>query len=555
MPAHPPKRKRLSLLNITLALALGTIIWWCVDSWLGIKPDYLLRFPNRGELPNDRKGYKTPFSFYAQAADVEEKYLVLQRPNFPGAQVITTELRDLRTGHAIVSHQETLHERYNSIIDYSMPHELANANGSLILMAMEKSSDTFKGYSVCEWNLITNKRSVLVPYAPGTWFHLREGVSKLVATTILSPFMPSIIGPPGWANLFPLAVLADTVTDFHKSGLVLVRVYSLPDTTLSQSCVLPAPCGLSINVITPDGSGLLVGSAVMSPANIFDTLDFDAIQRLQPKGLAVYDLASGQLRQRIADHPGEVSYFHQWCDLGGNLVEVILKNDPYQKVIAPKKEMKEENEERIEELVHRVREHQVAYYHLPTNRWLNLDGDRALSIVSSNQFDRMFSHDKSTDNWRVWQINRDGASTQLSWLSCQISNDAQLLDASNQMAFIRVRYGHLPRWLQDVKGTLRTVLYWFERPSFSLVFYDYLQDRELGAYRLGSNEPGKLMKSANGNYLILNTTNETEHEVAVFSLPVKPWSPWWARSAGIVTGLLVLLLLFRSSIRNTRASN
>lgn len=551
MPANPPKRKQLGLLNIMLALALGASTWWCVDSLLSIKPDYTLRFPNRGELQDNRNEYKPSFPFRGQCADVDEKYLIIQIPNDRSVS-ITTELYDLPTGRLIASHPETLGERLASPVDYSLPHQLANANGCLTLFAIGMSANSSTEYAVCEWNLLTNKRRILKPHVPGTSYLLSPNGSKLIATTPLSPFMPSLMGPPHWANLLPLKLLADSENDIHRVGPLLVRVYSLPDVNLMSSFVLPSPCGLSIIEITPDGSGLLIGQAAMVN-HYFETLNRNSIQVFQPQGLAVFNLANGHLRQRIADHPGEILEFYS-TELSPNLIHADLENDPYQKqkVINSEVNKVPKDEVQIEELVHRVRERQVAYYHLPTNQWINVDGDRAFAAASSSQADRILSQDKSTDNWRVWEIDRKGSSTQLSWLTCQLGNDVKLLDASNQLTFIRTQYSQLPKWLQELRGRLGSLLDRFARPSFSVVFYDYMRDRELGVYRLGSCEPSRLNKSAKGNYLILNSTNETEHEVAVFSLPVKAWSPWWARSAGFLVGALVFywwLVVRRKAVR------
>ena len=547
MPVMYGKRQRGRVLKTLFALVLGVITWWFVDSLTSLKPDYTLSFPNHGELATDRNAYLQTWSFNLKALDTHDNYLVIERPNVPDDHFIATEVRDLRTGRLLVAHHEDFTERLESLVDYplSQTRQLANEQGALFQVGEYQSRDVFKRDSVCEWNLLTNKKRIIKTPLPGTRYLLNRDGSKLITITCLSPSISSVIGPPGWANCFPL--LADPNNDFHKLGPVLVRVYSLPALTLNNSFSLPSPCGLSITCAIPDGSGLLIGCSEMNPSNLFDTLDFSAIQALHPKGLAVYDLTNGQLRHRIADHPGVSSAFFSWDDWGRNLAEITLKNDPYQKQSAPKINVNDEddNGEKIDELIHRLRDYSVAYYHLPSNRWIDVDGDRATSVVSSNRHDRILSKDKSSDNWRVWEVGPDGKTTQLNWVTCQLGDQPKLIHNSDQLIFIRESHLRLPQWLRTAGEKFRSIQSWIERSSFRLVFYDYLQNRELGFYKLGTNKPSTPIISPQGNSLILESHDEVEHTVAVFSLPVNAWSPWWARCAALLVSLFLLFLSLR----------
>ncbi|MFT3879750.1 MAG: hypothetical protein QM703_08825 [Gemmatales bacterium] len=494
------------------------------------------------------------WQFHAKPADSHEKYLLVQRPCFPTKQHLTTEVHDLNTGRLIVSHQELLSERLKSIVDYE-PWELANADGDIQLIGMGWSDNKTTCNAICQWNILTNKGRVILQDRDGWWLTLSNDGSTALIESSLSPLMPSVMGYPGWANTMSVILLADDGNRMNKLGPVLCRTFSVPELKLRSSFVLPSPCGLMMQHISHDGRYLLLGKPCIPPDFSFSEGAFSLEGKpLQPSGLQVYDLHTGQLKQHIADHPGVTDYFN-YTDRLSNLTEVVLEKDPYQKKKV--RRIEQDDDPEIEFIGKRLREYEVAYYHLPGNRWADLDGDRVISCVNSQSMERVLTKDSSTGNWRVWDIDNDGTTRLFRTLTSTLTDEAKLIQSSNQLAFARESHVRLPKWLRPIGEMFPSIRDQIQRSSFHLVFIDYSTDTELGKYKAAVGDgfyTSDTSLSSRGNYLVLATTNKEEHTVAVFSLPVKAWSPWWARCAGVVTGLLVFLLLLRSSTRNTRAS-
>lgn len=552
MLSPPPKPRHYLLTKTLFIVGLSLFVWLGVDWLTAIQPTYVLTFPNHGSFgPEIRSDL---WQFHAKPADSDEKYLLIQRRCFPTKQHLTTEVHDLHTGKLIVSHHELLSDRLKSIVDYE-PWELANADGDIYLIGMGRSDSKTTCNAICQWNILTNQGRVILQDREGSWLTLSDDGSTALIESSLSPLLPSVMGYPGWANTFSLMMLADDGNRMNKLGPVLCRTFSVPELKLRSSFVLPSPCGLMMQHISHDGRYLLLGQPCIPPDFSFSEGAFSLDAKpLQPSGLQVYDLATGQLKQHIADHPGETAYFN-YTDRRSNLTEVLLEKDPYQKKKVSSVDQDDDPE--IEFLGKRLREHQLAYYHLPGNRWADLDGDRVISCVNSQSKERVLTKDSSTGNWRVWDIDNDGTSRLFRTLTSTLTDAARLIQGSNQLAFIRESYVRWPKWLRPIGEKFPSIRDQIQRSSFHLVFYEYSTDTELGKYRVPAEEgihSTTTSISSRGNYLVLATTNKEEHTVAVFSLPVKAWSPWWARSAGLLTGLVAFILLIRRTRGNADAT-
>ena len=107
---------------------------------------------------------------------------------------------------------------------------------------------------------------------------------------------------------------------------------------------------------------------------------------------------------------------------------------------------------------------------------------------------------------------------------------------------VRFRYASYGP-LDEVREYFPDVVRWMNRPSVGV--WDDAGDRFLWsapAYdtRRGGLNWTDILTNERGRFVVVIQSGEKQHDIAVLELPIARISPWWPRSAGLLTTALVL---------------
>jgi hypothetical protein len=371
---------------VVAALIAGLGVWWGLAKTLSPAPIYELRFDHANPLPYPDRPWRY-FSFLARPFDRDENFLLVQRPNYPSPQSITTEIRELTTGRLIASHHETIETRLNSLVDYSPWYDsdkvdpLADGQGNLFLIPSGETEHNESKYKLCRWNLLNNERQ-LMPTPADAYLALSKDTTTLVATRPTTPLLPSFLPPNNWPTLLNSLLALDDRNDINRLGLCFCQVFALPSNQLQARFVLPSPYGAGAPHLTNNGRLMVLASTRIGPVFTPENA-LSSPMMLKPNGLSVFDSASGSLIAQVADHPGTVNWIES--EIGPNLIEVNLREEPD----PGKREAKERRrqaalQQRLDEgfLGRLSTESSMAYYDLPSRQWLAI-GDEEIHDAAS----------------------------------------------------------------------------------------------------------------------------------------------------------------------------
>jgi hypothetical protein len=125
----PVQRRRLTFKRLLLALVLGLAAWWSVGWWLAVRPDFVLRYPDRGSLKSlEKRTGNQKAEFRVVPTYDGPDLLVIQIPHLKQPDYVTLEFRDPATGNL----RKTINHSAREYFGSSEAHMIDQSPGDVI---------------------------------------------------------------------------------------------------------------------------------------------------------------------------------------------------------------------------------------------------------------------------------------------------------------------------------------------------------------------------------------------------------------------------------------
>lgn len=552
--------------RVLLILVLSLATWWSLGWYLSPRPVFTLHYPDMGSLfENGEKDGNEIAGFGVVPFDREGRMLLVQRPNIPQAGLATFELIELATGRVIAMHsigqQELKESETWGFPQLSFRVHDGEANGDIMLAGYARvtNSDEYCR-SLWSWNVITNQKQRIKVYPPDIDIQISRDGSTLLEKSYISPVLLTALAPSGLPSSLT-AILIGSQELYQGLGTAICRVYSLPDLTLRSTIHIPPPFSLSHLELSEDGRWLVLRdgtlpNGMMSPlkktilhiqGNIGGMTKYNQSIRL-PRELRIYETHTGTLWHREADYTGYLSYeLGMWGILSGPLLTIV--QEPYEWESALELPMPERIKA-VKEQVSQIAQKRRSVFHIPSRTWITVkpNAPSVTSQVIDNHRPGIVRWIRSSlfsaEGELIQETDSKGVTHTLATFDPP-AWQPQLLKNSSQLVAFHTPPIAFPEWLCDWLRMNQALADWLDEDRTELIVYDYLLKTIVWRKFLGREDRSPYYLTTAHNFLIVQQTINQEHVLTVLALPVRYWSPWWSRAAGLLMGMLAFGLLFK----------
>ena len=567
---NPMKKRRRTFWRWLLALLLGAGTWWGMGWWLYPKPYLHIQrsiFPEKIISPDQKSkksdepeiealGERNFIVNRASILDTAGKYLYIEEAHAPGPRHY--EVIDLQTKQTIARHvfaelKDAWHLEDDSI-------NLASPNGIKHFLCewpvpepefIPEKKVTQKGnvtYTVLkdrpirigrhptapqlwEWDVLKNENKLLRKYSQDTTIKISYDGRTMLEIERVTPIMPALFLPVSLPNV--LSSLVEK--ELHCNDVAVMRFWSLPQLALRSAVVLSwmdrqANAELSSDgayLIIPDAEApkgftspkkVMVHSGFYSPngrggGNVFTGGFFDReLYASSPLGLRVFNTRNGQLWWEKTDHSG----FYSNCDTESATMIRFTASGSREGASHPN-------------ILLHLLSRQITATSLCTSI-ARLDDQRTHSM-QIDPFDlelgfEIVITDQNGNSEHLPKQGLDGKKL--------LPNGPQYLK-EQQSSY----YQLLPDWFADWMVKQNLLVNWLKEEWRTLQVNDYANKRVLWTRRSHNH----LSSEITDYWLLISEQDNGMFILSVYALPFPSWSPWWARSAGIIVLLIALYLL------------
>jgi hypothetical protein len=516
-----PRRRRWIFF---LALTLGILVWWGLGWYFSPRPLYTLRFPGPADwIKTIRIGiHPNPYHLYVRPLDpFGHFFLVFSEPPPIKGQITSPayQVFDFRTGKMLSRHQFDETEQNEIDIDDvfkgwnhdEFDHHLSDPEGVRYLQLRDRNASKRPPTRLVAWNLASDHKNLLHTFQNARSLTIcRDGNTMLEQNNLQPFFIPTLLPSPApWSQaLTSLFFLEDGRGDLDEVSAVLVTVRLLPALQVKYQTVLPPLKPSQRPFLSYDGRWMV-------------------LHQLEDNKIRIYDLVDGEIHPAATPRDFQVDS-NRPVSIGHDIFRV---------------EAKCRNQEDL----------QFKYLHLPSGRWLELDNEFFHDVEPPSQDHaqprKLLSYGglSHANHYAVWELPRDGSVK----FVAQVKDVGEiptlnncLIPGSTQFAFSCFVRKEVPDWLEDIFRKIGPLRDWLEKVDREFVVKDFGSGRTLFRRTLCDvNDDCEFHATRAGNYLIYTQLMADHHAVSVFALPLPDFSPWWSRSVGVVTFLLVWLLL------------
>jgi hypothetical protein len=528
LPCHNAPMPRLCVRRVFLATLLALAAWWGIGACLAIRPLYTLCFPIHET--EKRVNYPPTREFAIRSFDREGRYLLIELPVGNGRDFAHWEVRETATGRVITTIDLPAQALRD---DQGLGSALGRgrwfaSDGTISFLEPEPD-----GKGVWQQNVFTGERRRLGAVPPAGEFVFSRNGSTLLLYDDVSPLhLLSLSAQPALATANLLALPND---DSHPRWC-RCRVWSLPDVRQRFTTWLPSPVsevwermGIEYPLPSHDGTWLPVSH---HDPNVNGTSILDPKLAPQRDRLRIVNCITGGFLEvpfpaflgRFFAGPGSFVSAEGWVRQGGD------------------------------SRLHR----EFFYFHVPNGPWFQrTKGD---FILHSDPLDvgkgitRFAEYHRNRDIVEIRDISPEGVTA----LTAAVRTDYLHL---NKLALVPERSylvlqgggrSRLPDWLVTWLTKIPYVRAEIERVHVHRVLMDYSTGQELWRTTYEPTVHTSFLVVGPGRYLVTSHREDDDHVVNVVALPIKPWSRWWARAAGLIVFVVVLLALRRRAVRSHR---
>ncbi|MFT3881937.1 MAG: hypothetical protein QM703_20065 [Gemmatales bacterium] len=546
-----------------LVIIIALVTWWGLGWYLSPRPVFTLHYPDKGSLfENGDKDGNELAGFGVVPFDREGKLLMVQRPNVPDTGLVTNELIELRTGRVIAAHsigqQELKDSETWGYPQLSFRVHDGEPNGDIVIDGYTKVGDE---YCRClwSWNAITNQKKRIKVYPPDVDISISRDGSTLLEKSHVSPILLTALAPSGLPSSLTAILLAGQEM-YQGLGIEVCRVYSLPELTLRSTINIPPPFSLSHVELSSDGRWLLLRDGtlpigMMSPlkktilhiqGNIGGMTKYNQSIRL-PRELRIYETHSGNLWHRETDYPGYLSNeIGMFGILSGPLLTIV--QEPYELESALELPMPERIKA-VKEQASQIAQKQRSVLHIPSRTWITVKPNHpsfTSQVIDSRRPEIVRwirSPLFSAEGELIQETNNQGVTQTLATFD-KPGWQPQLLKNSSQLVAFHASPLPFPDWLSDLLRKNQTLADWLDEDRTEIIVYDYLTKNVTWRKTIGREDRSPYYLTSAHNYMIVQQTIDQEYVLTVLALPMKYWSPWWSRAAGLIMGFLAFWILF-----------
>ncbi|HQR43769.1 MAG TPA: hypothetical protein PLX97_13840, partial [Gemmatales bacterium] len=379
-----------------------------------------------------------------------------------------------------------------------------------------------------EWNVHTGATRLIREYPINTTLSLSQDGTTLLEVERRPMLSPSQLLPPSLTNV----LAGQAVASLHLEDLALHRVYSLPAMELRCTLIKPWIYRQGRGELSPRGEYLIFDDVVLpfcftSPLKITtgeqrpeSSLREIVTYTTVPHGVSIYRTRDGSL---LAERH-EPDLYLRFVALGDEQTLLFLP---------------------LGSTARQERKDQVI--HAPSQRWL----DKPVYFASPlSQGQLHASGERRNNHSTAYAIDLQGV---VSAVGTIIGDEPFLLPGVPH--YIRRReykpLSAIPLPASWEEWLRQSPLFekWF-RTYTQLEVVDYTSQRVL--LKLRDIDSSFLQYRFSDRWLVCWSENLQTMRVEVYALPIRAWSVWWARSAGLIVLLLALWGLCRPRVSNAQ---
>lgn len=531
------KQRRYTWWRILLTLLLGGSVWWFISWWLTPRPWFTTEI-DLASWPRPEGRISGSFLAFNRLSgthliDEAGRYLLLKEVS----SEINYRVVDLQSRQVVAVH--TINEAL--LVDHfrlGMIQQQLNINHFFMVTskrAVDSSEAEGRGaddrpfqYSLWEWNVLTGATRLIRKYPISTTVRLSQNGTTLLEVERRPILSPSLFMPPSLTNV----LAGQAVASLHLEDLAIYRVYSLPARELRCTLIKPWIYRQGRGELSPRGEYLIFDDVVLpfcftSPLKITpgeqrpeSSLREIVTYATVPHGISIYRTRDGSL---LAERQ-EPDLYLQFAALGDEQTLLFLPLGS-----ADRQERKDQ------------------VFHAPSQRWL----DKPVYFAIPLSQGQLHASGETRDNRSTaYAIDLQGM---VSAVGTIIGDEPFLLPGVPH--YIRRReykpLSAIPlpasweEWLRQSPMFEK----WF-RTYTQLEVVDYTSQRVL--LKLRGIDTSFLQYRFSDRWLVCWSENLQTMRVEVYALPIRAWSVWWARSAGLIVLLLAWWGLCRPRVSNAQ---
>ena len=408
-----------------------------------------------------------------------------------------------------------------------------------------------------EWNLVTDKKRQLHHPGRDACYTSRDGSTLVEQVRFpLSPFQA----------LFPGSILGTITSEMIVNrwfsfdpapniGIAYWHFWSLPEKTKRCTIIVPTYFQQMSHNLSNDGRWLIlyddfVDSDEGDPEQASDPskVRTPAAPPPSPKTIKVYDTHTGKLWCEIPAPP-EFHEHKPFLSSGFSSIYPVPRDQEESNGANGRKKPEPRATRRFRHSLSSStmvqRDNNYRYFHIPSKTWLDFEDESTWfrEVPSGSDGITQWLHTSPHAHFKIVTTDQQGKTRSSLVVDNKIGGyDPKLIPYSTQMVMERHAESRIPEWLLEHLRQYDKLSNWLQiqQQGREILVYDFQKQKPLWRKEMTGEQLVHTTVTPTGSYLIVAQMIGDHNEVTVLALPVTDWSPWWARSTGLLITLAML---------------